>query len=121
MTDFSKMTKADLLQQVGALSQRVTELEARPVAEAPKEPVVVPEAQALGNCIRTLDWLADRPKTNNSYGYQQTNVGPIDRVLRTLAAKYGIPLVETRYEACSRRHLDELSAQDIVRAVGGLS
>lgn len=112
MTDYSSLTKAGLLEEIGRLKDRI---ENPPRRESP--PLApVPEAVALSGCIRALDQIPNLSRN----GYT-SNVGPepatVTRVLRALADRYQVPLVEIKHEPCDRRHVDQIDADAISYAI----
>lgn len=115
MTDYSSLTKAALLERIGGLTERLTAAE-EIIAEVPKvaAPRAVPEAAAMAACIRALDDDLEASEKNSrttSYNYGLQGVpsdGSIDRLLRSLAAKYGVPLIEVKTEPCQRPHVDSI-------------
>ena len=120
--NYSAMSKLDLAKECGRLAELLAQAEAKPVAAAPATPDRVPEADALAGCARALDAL---PKTSETLsGYSASRLQPdqatIRRVLRALADKYGIPLVEsiTEVRDCNRAHLDQIDPGTFLAALG---
>lgn len=125
-----KRTRAELIEELAAAREetRAAESAAYHAQQAMPAPLVsVPEATALAQCIRAIDAMQNTSRSSSSanvgyasYGYsgdyprQQSTV---ERLLRSLAAKYDVPLVEVRTEPCSRRHLDEISPDRIMQAL----
>src|SRR5690606_2690767 len=108
-----RRTKAQLASEVERLERQVSELQ----ASIPPAPTRVPEAEALAACIRALDKLKDASRGTSYSGY---NDGPKPEVARTLLAlseKYGINRVEKVTEPCTRRHVEDMSAMDVLAAV----
>lgn len=71
------------------------------------------EARALGICLDTLAELEGRERSSRSHNYSTLqgdwySSAPVDRILRHLAARFGVALIETREQPCSRKHVDSL-------------
>lgn len=101
-----RRTKAQLSEQLAKVEQEAAELRRR-IPDVPKR---VPEADALAGCIRALDQLKG---SSSSYG---TDPG-VRRTVLALCEKYGIERVEKVTEPCTRRHVEDLSAVDVLTAV----
>jgi hypothetical protein len=119
--DYSAMRKADLLEEVGRLQERLEQAEA--AALPAQVDASVPEADALARCVRAIDALPT--VLANSYGSfgdrtRQPDQPTIARLLRTLADKYGVPLIETTVEVrdCQRAHLDQIDPMAVITALG---
>jgi len=134
MATEDKRTKADLLVELEEAQRKIRQAksEAYDAYQAlPGRPPAVPEADALAGCIRALEALQETQRntrtsysTNNAYQLNYSDSGPryindVERILRTLAARYGVPLIEVRIEPCSRRHLDEINPDQIMSALHG--
>lgn len=110
----NELTKAQLIEKVREAQDR--EVEMRNERDAWKEqvrttpaPEPVPEADALAGCIRSLDGLnAVGRKSQTNYGSYSTNpfADEIGRILRSLADRYHVNLVNTL--PCDRAHLDQI-------------
>jgi hypothetical protein len=114
-----RRTKAQVLEALAeaeaakkALTAKVEELEAR----IPRAPAAVPEADALAGCIRALDRLKDSERSTNYYGGDRPT-GPVARTILALCEKYGVPRFEKVPEPCSRRHVEDMTAMDVMTAV----
>lgn len=120
--NYSAMSKLALAKECGRLAELLTQgqaaAEAVPVQQAPDR---VPEADALARCVRALDALPHVRDTNGTYsGSLHPDQGTIRRLLRTLADKYGVPLIETTVEVrdCQRAHLDQVDSMALLAALG---
>jgi hypothetical protein len=116
-----RRTKAQLLEAAAAaesraksLAAKVEELEAR----IPAAPKAVPEANALAGCIRALDTLKDSEGRSSSYSYGSDRpTGGVARTILALCEKYGVPRFEKVPQPCERRHIEDLTAMDVMGAV----
>lgn len=132
MSTEDKRTKADLLAELATARQETQD--ARSAAykaqqALPGAPTAVPEATALAACIRAIDTMNEGRRTSSNVGYSSTlyaygngynephQQDEVERLLRSLAAKYGVPLIETRTDPCARRHLDEINPDRIMQAL----
>lgn len=105
-----ELTRAQLLDlnedhrtQIRSLQGRLAEAE----AAIPNAPRAVPEATALAAAIRAFDQLKDAADGRRTTWPNDLVVSsPIRRVLVALADRYGIPLIDTKFEPCQRTHLD---------------
>lgn len=116
MTNFEdRRTKAQILEQLFEAQTTITDLE-RKIPNAPRQ---VPEAEALARCIRALDdFLSQSRNSSNSYSYPRNENGSaVERILRSLAGKYSINLVQVEHRDCDRRHIDEANEQELVWAL----
>lgn len=114
-----RRTKAELLHRIEELEKIVDN---PPIPEAPLV-VEVPEATALAACVRALDALKDSHRNSvsgarSNYTTFGIDLSPrrhtdIERVLRLLADRYDIPLVEVETRECTRPHVDELNPQAV--------
>lgn len=109
---FDRRTKAQLLERLDELGQQLAELSAEKAQHQKANPAVH-EADALRGCVRALDVLL--PATNQYNA--PTGTAAIGRLLRLLAAKYGVPLVEVQVRDCARKHVDELNGYALGQAV----
>lgn len=117
MTD-SKSTKAELLAELEAVRENAEAwIERAKKAEKVIVPVPspVPEANGLANAIRALDGVTAAQRTYN--GETQLDRSAIARILKHLADRYGVALIETKYEPCARAHLDELDPTRVADAL----
>lgn len=127
MSDLSSMTKADLLKEVGALSERLALAQTAAVVPSPPRPV--PEAVALGECIRAINSLEDASKNRyrdggflGSYAiHEARDTRPVARLLRALADRYDVDLITVQTEPCNRTHVDQLDPQQISMAIQQVS
>jgi hypothetical protein len=115
-----RRTKAQILAALNDTTKRLNELENQKSVniEAPR---LVPEAETLAKCIRAFDVLStSRSGVSTSYGLYERR-GPsatdVGRVLRLLADKYGVDLVESVTAPCDRPHLDDASESALVGAL----
>lgn len=109
MTD--RRTKAQLVERMEELEAHIRST--RPGPQVKPEPPA-PEGVAVSVCIAALEKLTGRQQ----YSGASTADGPaIGRVLRLLAARYEVPLVEVRYEPCSRAHVDQISSFALQNAI----
>ncbi|WP_405375923.1 MULTISPECIES: hypothetical protein [unclassified Microbacterium] len=109
MTDHEdRRTKAQLLAELNRVVREIDALR----ASVPRDPVRVPEADALAGCIRSLDTLK-----GTSSGYSSPNADAVRRTILALCEKYGIQRVEKVTEPCDRRHIEDLSAVDVLTLV----
>lgn len=106
-----RRTKAQILAELEKAEKRIDALEAR----IPREPVRVPEAEALAGCIRSLDSIKER--SNYSYGGGNEASSVVRRTILALCEKYGVKRLEKVTEPCTRRHVEDLSAADVLSAV----
>lgn len=124
-----KRTKADLLDELSEAEAtiRLAKSDAYDAHQAlPNAPARIPEADALAACIRALDALTESTK-NNGYGssyslgytsgdsYRSQTAS--ERVLRSLAAKYSVPLIEIRTEPCSKFHVENPDEERVLSAL----
>lgn len=115
----SEKTRAELQAEIEDLRERLSTSRAK---EAPTLDVV-PEATALASCIRAIDKLENTRGNSSSlsygYGGGRRDQTATERVLRSLAGKYQIELFHTeiREQSCSRRHLDEISPDQVMYAL----
>lgn len=131
MTTEDKRTKADLLAELAAAQQEAQDARSaayRAQQALPSAPTAVPEAMALAACIRAIDTMTERRNSGSTGGYANYGIGggyneyprqqsEVERLLRSLAAKYSVPLIEVRTDPCARRHLDEISPDRIMQAL----
>jgi hypothetical protein len=79
------------------------------------------EAKAVAECVRALRPIAPRKDARTSYTYTspQADAEKVGRVLRYLAERYGVRLVEVRQEPmpCDRPHLENASEGELVQAL----
>lgn len=120
--DYSAMSKLGLAKECGRLAELLAQAkaaaEAVPVQQAPDR---VPEADALARCVRAIDALPHvRDTTYNYGGSLHPDQATIGRLLRTLADKYSVPLVETTVEVrdCQRAHIDQVDSMALMAALG---
>lgn len=113
-----RRTKAQILAELEEAKEnlRVTtarnvELESRPT------PARVPVADALAGCIRSLDVLTRRASSYDST--TRPDEPQIESVLRLLAARYGISLVDKVTEPCDRLHADDMTEAMHIDAIRG--
>ena len=115
-----RRTKAQLVTELERLASEVADLRARIPANPPR----VPEADALASCIRALDTLKDSTRGRTSYGYASDQNPEVARTLLALSEKYGIKRVEKVTEPCTRRHVEDVNAMDVIdafrRDLGGI-
>lgn len=91
---------------------------------------VTAEATALARCIEALQALSDLERRSSaSYadvGYTRTLVsgsfasvqwGPGERILRFLADRFGVNLFEIHDVQCTRRHVEDVSADELLAAL----
>lgn len=120
-SNLDKRTKAQMLEELGAFKAKVHEWEQRSAKQADAnkqaEPKPVVEADALRECVRALDWV--KARTGDTYGNGQlrSDVAAIDRLLRHLASKYGVPLIDVQVRDCARPHLDDIPDYNLAQAV----
>lgn len=97
-----------------------------PRAEASRPPIT--EAQALARCIDALHELreVERNRRSTSYSsgdyastplYSNGGWGADDRILRFLAARFGVSLIEIREVECRRPHADNIDAGAVLDAI----
>lgn len=110
--DLSRKTKAELLQQIGALTERLAAKETADRQSAPRRG----EAGALKVCIDAIDFHLTSDERKATY----SSLGPVDRILRFLAAKYSVPLIETQVRDCNRKHVDEIQPHQLTTILQGL-
>lgn len=118
-----RRTKAELLARIEELSEQINN---------PRETYVepVPEATAVAACVRALDKMLNGARRTSGYSspiYTDFGNGPIyrqqtevERVLRLLAAKYQVPLIDIEVQRveCNRPHVTVQAIQEAVaRAV----
>lgn len=97
---------------------------AKTTTDAPKP---YTEADALARCISALQALKDTESraSRNSYvdtyavmsSEYRSSWGPGDRILRFLADRFGVSLIEVQRPDCSRQHLDQISPDQILNAL----
>jgi hypothetical protein len=118
MTD-DKRTKGQLLNDLYEAEQRAERAESAiyRATQNIEGPAPVPEASALASCVRALEPLKERAQYSSSTASPDRPT--IERVLRSLAGRYGINLVEIHNTAqpCERRHLDEASEGELMQAI----
>lgn len=136
MTQISKVTKAELADEVAELHKMLNEREQQ-LADAREEisaaaqsiqrlatlPKVL-EADALAGCIRALDPIKEaNSRSSNSYNAFSSERAawetPVRRLLVHLADRYGVSLIERTTEPCSRQHLDEVDPVTFTSALRG--
>ena len=120
MSITSKSTKAELLAELQAVKENaVAWMERAKKAEKViiPEPDPVPEAEALAGAINALDKV--RTRSNNYNNDYRPDTTAIALILKHLAAKYGVPLVEVKYEPCARQHLDDIDTIRMADAIRG--
>ena len=81
------------------------------------------EARAVSACVRALNPLTESNRSS-SYGFQTYSGSHVEqlkvaRVLRYLAERYGVSLVEVRTEVkdCERPHLEDASEGQLIQAL----
>jgi hypothetical protein len=104
-----RRTKAQILAELEKAKEQISEM----LTRIPREPVRVPEADALAGCIRSLDSIKDQ----RSYGYGNESSSAVRRTILALCEKYGVERFEKVTEPCTRRHVEDLSAADVLSAV----
>lgn len=116
-----RRTKAQLVAELERLEVRVSDLSKLIPANPPR----VPEAEALAACIRALDTLKDTTRGRNNYGLNSDHNPEVARTLLALSEKYGIKRVEKITEPCTRRHVEDVNAMDVIdafrRDLGGIN
>jgi hypothetical protein len=105
-----RRTKAQLLERIDELTNR---LEVVPLL---KKEAPAPEGVAVSECIRALGSL-QTPRPTSWSGDPQPDCAAIGRVLRLLASRFDVPLVEVRTEPCSRSHVDEIDSYALTNAI----
>lgn len=109
MTDWSRHTKTQLIEELesyrGEQKRLTDQLNAVP---APPKPV--PEATALAGCIRALDLLNGETPNRGYFDPFNVRAGQrsVEQLLRLLAARYSVNLIEVHVEPCQREHVDEV-------------
>lgn len=113
----SDKTKAELLEEIEVLRERLDDTRAKDAPRVER----VPEADALAACVRAIDQLEESSSGRQSFDpyVSRRSQSDTERVLRTLASRYGVDLftVEFRQEPCSRRHVDDLDMGRIADAL----
>lgn len=97
MSDLMRRTKADLVAEVERLTALVAQMPQPTKRDFDKE------ARAIDRCVDALTPL--KPE-RGSYSYGQETPGQIERVLRYLAGRFGVSLIEVAWRDCDREHLD---------------
>lgn len=109
--------------QVSELVKRQQQREQQAATRSGPPPLT--EAGALERCMAALTELNETEKRrsqNTSYNYA-TPAGDwysntaIERILRHLAMRYDVRLIETQTEPCGRAHLDTLSPDALFSAL----
>lgn len=119
MNDYSRHTKAQLIEELDAYREKQNEL-VRQLDSQPGPPRAVPEAEAIARCVRALDELTkDRRNTHDPFSSFRGGSSEVARVLKMLSEKYNVSLVEVKTEPCMRRHLDEVPDASIRAAIEG--
>lgn len=113
-----RRTKAQILAEL----ERVSADAARKAQEneelrraQPRAPHPVPEADALAACIRALDTLNEMRR--NSYSVNRDEAAAVRRTIIALCEKYGVDLTQKVVEQCERRHVEDMTAVDVLSAV----
>lgn len=103
-----KRTKAELIEALSYAEMRNEELSERPVPRAPEK---VPEAEALAACIRAIDGLNGNQRRIGYMPFERPESSDVGRILRSLADRYGVRLIETVPIECKQPHIngDELA------------
>lgn len=104
-----RRTKAQLVAELARVQSEADSLRSRIPAAPPR----VPEADALAGCIRALDAIKERA----GYGYNSDSSSAVRRTIIALCEKYGIPRFEKVPEPCTRRHVEDMNAGDVMNAV----
>lgn len=118
MSDWSRHTKAQLIEEIesyrGEQKKLVEQLNAVPPA-----PKAVPEAVALAGCIRALDILNGETPNRGHFDPFNVRAGQraVEQLLRMLASRYGVDLVEVQVEPCRRSHVDEMDLSFVADAI----
>jgi hypothetical protein len=123
MTHISKMTKAELVERIEALTVALAESEVEAREAREKIPTIrrVPEADALAGCVRALDGIpGEKPEGFYSGSRDIPPTRTIRRVLVALADKYGVDLIERTTEPCDRAHLDQVPPVSLAEALGAV-
>jgi len=121
-----RRTKTQILEELADVKARLEESESRKNVTV-DAPAPVPEALAIAGCVRALDRLVESHRNSITHGYspayafagdrQQSDV---ERVLRLLAARYTVPLIDVQSEPCHRAHVDEIDPASVMAALGGI-
>lgn len=118
-----RRTKAQLVEALTRSEAEFERLEKRNEelhAQLADKPAVVPEADALAGCIRSLDRIAEKRSAGYGYGSDvRGNLG-VEMVIRHLIGRYGLALVERTVEPCGRKHLDDASDSELIERLRGM-
>lgn len=122
----------DTAAQVEQISDAVSDMHsALKVWEGQKRAPSYGEADALAECIAALTKLTDAERQDSLAWPSGTSMsvnaaytdhflaswGPGERILRFLADRFGINLIEVHDQPCQRRHVDEVSADELLAAL----
>lgn len=107
-----------IVERVDRLSERL-----RLAGEYKASQPPLTEAGALERCMSALTELVanENPRratcisTSNAANFYANS--STERILRYLAAKFGVSLIEQRSEPCSRAHLDEIDPDTALQAL----
>jgi hypothetical protein len=116
VTEVEQLTTKQIVQRTfDAIDQIKSGLESRDQAKASAAKPEYTESDALKRCVIAL--AAIPGNSSSSYSYKSEHAESVRRVLRYLADRFGVSLVEMREQPCARLHLEEASQQALIDAL----